>query len=238
MRFVLVAVGGILGAGLASPGSRVFGLWSGAFAGFAAGELLSLRSRVAALDGEINRLRIEQGLRQTLPSAPGASPDTPVEPRRPTPDSAPSQPAAIAMSAVYLACAWLLKRRRNQSQALLIEAFIALGVAFLTLAVPLALNARLNAATWALEGTALIWVGCRQRRLLPRVAGALLNLASGCILSTQFNVTPGHTFLPLASYFRVLTQSVAANGSVLSSDSTSCWNRRWFKPRCPYSGPY
>jgi hypothetical protein len=40
MRFVLVAVGGILGVGLASPGSQLFGLGIGAFAGFAIGELL------------------------------------------------------------------------------------------------------------------------------------------------------------------------------------------------------
>jgi uncharacterized membrane protein len=496
MRFVLAAVGGILGAGLANPGSQLWGLIVGAVAGFVIGELLSLRSRLAELDGEIQRLRNERGLERTLPSAPDASPDTGVEPKRPAPDAAPASPAAIApqaalearppisparpvphaesplvaairgfmtggnalvragvivlffgvafllrylaehtrvpiefrvtgialagmalllfgwrlrrtrsgyalalqgggvgilyltvfaalhlyailaaatafpllaliailsatlavlqnsmsfallavtggflapvlaatgpgshvvlfsyyavlntgilaiawfktwrplniagfvftfaigtvwgilkyrpedfastepflvlffllflgisilftlrqpakltgyidgtlifstaivvfalqcsmlqgrlmplaysaiaMSAVYLMSAWLLQRRRNQSQTLLIEAFIALGVAFLTLAVPLALNARLNAATWALEGAALIWVGCRQRRILPRVAGVLLNLASGCILSTQFDVTSGHTFLSLGAYFGVLTQSVAA----------------------------
>ncbi|MGA2188096.1 MAG: DUF2339 domain-containing protein [Steroidobacteraceae bacterium] len=151
--------------------------------------------------------------------------------------------SAIAMSAVYLACAWLLKRRGDPAQALLIEAFIALGVAFLTLAVPLALNARLNAATWALEGAALIWVGCRQRRALPRVAGALLNLASGCILATQFDATPLHTFLPLGSYFGVLTQTAAAvfaartlhlyrqrltDSEQLVPDLLFCWGLMWW----------
>ena len=56
---------------------------------------------------------------------------------------------------------------------------MALGVAFLTLALPLALNGRWSAASWALEGTALIWVGCRQHRLLPRSFGTLLQLAAG-----------------------------------------------------------
>jgi uncharacterized membrane protein len=118
--------------------------------------------------------------------------------------------SAIAMSALYLTLAWLLKRRRSDSQQLLIEAFIALGIVFLTLAVPLALDARWNAASWALEGAGLVWVGCRQNRLLPRVFGALLNVAAGCVVATQFDSTVGHATLPLSAYFAVLLQSVAA----------------------------
>jgi uncharacterized membrane protein len=118
--------------------------------------------------------------------------------------------SAIAMSALYLTIAWLLKRRHNDSRKVMLEAFIALGVAFLTLAVPLALDARWNAATWALEGAALVWVGCRQNRILPRVFGALLNVAAGCVVVTQFDTTVGHSALPLGAYFGVLIQSAAA----------------------------
>ena len=46
---------------------------------------------------------------------------------------------------------------------------------------PLALDGRWSAATWALEGAALVWVGCRQGRLLPRAFGALLQIAGGVI---------------------------------------------------------
>ncbi len=118
--------------------------------------------------------------------------------------------SAIAMSAVYLSTAWLLNRQHRDTQKALIEAFIALAVAFLTLAVPLALDARWNAATWALEGAALIWVGCRQNRILPRLFGALLNLAAGCVIATQFDMVLGHPALPPGAYFGVLTQSAAA----------------------------
>jgi uncharacterized membrane protein len=118
--------------------------------------------------------------------------------------------SAIAMSALYLTIAWLLKRRGESSQRLLLEAFLALGVAFLTLAVPLALDARWNAATWALEGAALVWVGCRQDRLLPRLFGALLNIAAGCVAATEFDTAVGHVTLPLSGYFGVLLQSAAA----------------------------
>src|SRR5215475_6541158 len=89
--------------------------------------------------------------------------------------------SALILSALYLAVAYGLKRRNADTQRLLVESFIALGVAFLTLAIPLALDARWNAATWALEGAALIWVGCRQKRIQPRVAGALLNVAAGLV---------------------------------------------------------
>jgi uncharacterized membrane protein len=118
--------------------------------------------------------------------------------------------SAIAMSATYLTTAWLLQRRRNDSRQLLLEAFLALGVAFLTLAVPLALDARWNAGTWALEGAALVWVGCRQGRLLPRVFGALLNVAAGCVVATEFDTTVGHLTLSLGGYFGVLLLSAAA----------------------------
>jgi uncharacterized membrane protein len=118
--------------------------------------------------------------------------------------------SAVAMSAVYLALAWLLRRRRAASQALLVEAFIAIGVALLTLAVPLALNARWNVAAWSLEATALIWVGCRQRRVLARLAGILLSLACGLIGALQFDLSSGQPLLPLADYAGVVLQSIAA----------------------------
>jgi uncharacterized membrane protein len=118
--------------------------------------------------------------------------------------------SALAMSALYIAAAWLLKHGRNDSQRPLIESFIAIGVVFLTLAIPLALDARWNAAAWALEGTALIWVGCRQERALPRWGGAFLIIASGYISATQFQGVGTHFYLPLASYFGIILQSVAA----------------------------
>jgi uncharacterized membrane protein len=118
--------------------------------------------------------------------------------------------SAIVLSALYLAIAYLLKRRQGDSHKLLFESFMALSVAFLTLAVPLALDARWNAATWALEGTALIWVGCRQNRLLPRLFGALLNIAAGCLALSEFKFSNDYLLLPLGNYLGILVQSGAA----------------------------
>jgi len=103
--------------------------------------------------------------------------------------------SALAVSALYLAIATVLHRSRQASQRLLVEAFIALGVLFLTLAVPLALDGRWSAATWALEGAALVWIACRQDRRLPRAFGALLQIAGGVIFC--FDIDAPHGTVPI-----------------------------------------
>jgi len=118
--------------------------------------------------------------------------------------------SAAAMGGVYATLAWFLMRRAAQSHALLAEAFIAIGVACVTLAIPLAFHARLNAAAWSLEGVALVWVGCRQQRVLARVAGALLALGSGLIVANQLALGAGQGGLPGAAYPGAVLQSVAS----------------------------
>jgi uncharacterized membrane protein len=86
--------------------------------------------------------------------------------------------SALAVSAWYLVLARTLWRRDAALQALA-ESFLALGVAFLILVVPLAFDGHATAAAWALEGAALIWIGIRQQRRLARWVGALLLLGSG-----------------------------------------------------------
>ncbi len=87
--------------------------------------------------------------------------------------------SAIAMSALYLALTRVLWRRRGEGLRLLVETFLALGVLFATLAVPLGLDARWTTAVWALEGAAAVWVGLRQQRRLVRAFGLLLQVGAG-----------------------------------------------------------
>jgi uncharacterized membrane protein len=115
--------------------------------------------------------------------------------------------SALAVSALYLTLAWLLHRRRGERQRLLVEAFMALGVAFLTLAVPLALDGRWSAASWSLEGAALIWVGCRQHRRLPRALGALLQLAAGGALALTMTAD---AHVPQGTYIAALMVGLAS----------------------------
>ncbi|QNM97246.1 DUF2339 domain-containing protein [Chitinimonas koreensis] len=87
--------------------------------------------------------------------------------------------SAAAMAAVY-AAAWRFVRRQP-GQALLAEAFCALAIGFATVAVPLAGGAHWTAASWSLEGAALVWVGGRQDRRLARWAGYLLIFLAGLV---------------------------------------------------------
>lgn len=87
--------------------------------------------------------------------------------------------SALALGAFYLLLARALWARRGEGLRLLVEAFLALGVVFATLAIPLAFDGRWTSAAWALEGAAIVWVGVRQQRLPARLFGILLQLLGG-----------------------------------------------------------
>lgn len=105
--------------------------------------------------------------------------------------------SALALAALYALLAWrLLPRERLR---LLGESFAVLGVGFATLAVPLALSARSTACTFALEGAALVWLGLRQQRALPRISGlALQALAAAAFVSGALS-TAGDDTTPIAN---------------------------------------
>ncbi len=96
--------------------------------------------------------------------------------------------SALGLSAVYLVLARVLYARRNDNVRLLVESFLALGIIFATLAIPLALDARWTSATWALEGAAMLWVGVRQRRLAVRVFGLLLQFGAGVAFASGLTI--------------------------------------------------
>jgi uncharacterized membrane protein len=108
--------------------------------------------------------------------------------------------SAVAVAATYLVLAWALYRRHAETLRMLVEAFLALGVIFATLAIPLAFDGRWTSAAWALEGAAAYWVGARQGRRLPRIFGLLLQLAAGIAFVVDARREYGDT--PIAnSYF-------------------------------------
>ena len=83
---------------------------------------------------------------------------------------------ALGLGALYAALSWWLRRRKGYD--VLAQSHALLAVGFATLAVPLALSAQATACVFALEGAALCWLGLRQQRLLPQLAGAGLQLAA------------------------------------------------------------
>lgn len=95
--------------------------------------------------------------------------------------------SALALGFFYLTLAGALFKRAPQTLRLLVEAFVALGVIFATLAIPLALDGRWTAAAWAVEGAGILWVGTRQRRGSARLFGLLLIFAAGAFFYIDRN---------------------------------------------------
>jgi uncharacterized membrane protein len=102
--------------------------------------------------------------------------------------------SAVVLAAFYAACTVALRRfGQGRYPALLAEAYLALAVAFATLAIPLALDARWTSAAWALEGAALVWVGVRQGRQLANLSGfLLLFLAGAAFMAFGWNDDSGY----------------------------------------------
>lgn len=118
--------------------------------------------------------------------------------------------SAVLLAAIYISVAVSLWTRYRQSCRLLVESFIALGVTFATLAIPLAMDADWTSATWALEASGLIWVGLRQRRLLPRAAGYLLYVAAGVSLFVHGDLSAGPTPIVSGDYIGMFILSASA----------------------------
>jgi len=118
--------------------------------------------------------------------------------------------SALALSAFYLLLAKLLVARLRDNLRLLVESFLALGVVFGTLAIPLALDGRWTAATWALEGAAILWIGVRQEKILARSFGVFLQFAAG--VAFFFSASEPRGALPVFNsfYLSCVMISVAA----------------------------
>lgn len=93
--------------------------------------------------------------------------------------------SALVGSFFYIILATLLWNRGDDKlragMRTMVEAFLALAIVFATLAVPLALSGHWTAVTWAMEGAALVWVGVRQQRLIPRNSGFILQIGASLV---------------------------------------------------------
>lgn len=119
--------------------------------------------------------------------------------------------SSIALAAFYIGLATILWQRLTSEFRLICEAFLAIGVMFATLAIPFALDATWTSGTWALEGAAAIWVGTRQSRLLPRLLGYALQLASAFTYFTSFSHTSNaQLFIFNSNYIGALIISLSA----------------------------
>lgn len=118
--------------------------------------------------------------------------------------------SALALSVVYLGLGRLLWARQRDALRMLVESFLPLGVVFATLAIPLALDGRWTAAIWALEGAGILWVGVRQKRLLARAFGMLLQLGAGAAFFQAWD--HGYAPVPVLNSFYLGTVFIAVGG--------------------------
>lgn len=93
-----------------------------------------------------------------------------------------AMPYALALSsgvlsAIYLGLGYYLFYNNKQLQ-LLTEGVLALGVGFMALVMPLALNASWTSVGWSIQGAALVWLGIRQQRVWSVRFGLLLQAIS------------------------------------------------------------
>lgn len=99
--------------------------------------------------------------------------------------------SAVGCAAIYIALASSLWKFGYPTTRLLSESFLALGILFTSLAIPLALDGNWTAAVWSLEGAALIWVAIRQQRLYMRAFGLLLQVGAALAFILRATEAPG-----------------------------------------------
>lgn len=100
--------------------------------------------------------------------------------------------SALALGIFYLALAWWILTYKHGTLKFLGECFLALGIGFATLTLPLALDGRWTSAAWAVEGVGLLWVGLRQQRPFPTRLGLALQLLGATAFAQGWGLT-GHS---------------------------------------------
>lgn len=121
--------------------------------------------------------------------------------------------SAVAFGALYLGLAAWTARRRQHGFAVLNDGLLAIGIFFLTLAVPLAMGARWTSAAWAIEGAGAVWIGVRQRRWGPRLFGLLLQGVAACVFFSDFGGNVSAVPLANAGFMGAMLIAAAALAS-------------------------
>ena len=150
--------------------------------------------------------------------------------------------SAAVVAVFYAAMALWLRTRQEKNFDLLMQAFVALAVAFGTIAIPLALDDRWTAIAWAMEGAALVWIGVRQTTTLAKLTGAVLAFAGGAeflsygwvdnlgipVLNGNFM---GGALIALSSLFSsrmLMTDDHRRDWQKYASIGLLCWGLGWW----------
>jgi uncharacterized membrane protein len=102
--------------------------------------------------------------------------------------------SALALGLFYLGLTWWVFNRQRETLKFLGECFLALGIGFVTLTLPLAVDGRWTSAAWAVEGVGLLWVGLKQNRTFPAFAGLALQLLAAGAFTQGWGLTGYNSF--------------------------------------------
>jgi uncharacterized membrane protein len=124
--------------------------------------------------------------------------------------------SALALGAFY---AFMARALRSRTEfALAFDGAIGVALVFVSLVIPFALDARDTVGAWSLEGAALVWIGFRQGRRLPRAFGYALLVLPAFSMSWAFR----HPVAPAQWFNGVLLNAlIAAAGMTLAARAVS-----------------
>ena len=94
--------------------------------------------------------------------------------------------SAVLLSAVYIVLAFSIRSRTHPLAQWLTLSYAALALTFATLAVPLAVDGKLTAAIWAIEGAGVFWLAMRQKRWMGQAFGAAMQLLAALAFGAQY----------------------------------------------------
>ena len=129
--------------------------------------------------------------------------------------------SAFAMGGYYIATAYFVLKGRNEPMKIIAEAHLALGIIFVSLIIPFALDGYWTSASWAIEGAGLVWIGLRQSRWFPKYFGAFLQFAGGIIFLAETGSHQPKTALFDSELLGILFIAIAALFS-----SFQMWKRK------------
>jgi uncharacterized membrane protein len=99
--------------------------------------------------------------------------------------------STAGLGVYYALLATWVWRRGPETLRRIGEAFVALALAFGTIAIPLAIDDALTTTlVWALEGAGIYWVGTRQRRWLARASGIGLQVIAAFAFAFAWEMSP------------------------------------------------
>ena len=117
--------------------------------------------------------------------------------------------SALGMGLIYAGLAWWVFKKGSEAMRTMIESFLAMGVIFATVAIPLSLDGRWTATAWALEGAAIIWIALKQQRWMPRIFGLVLQPLAGAAFLLDAGLPSGQLAVFNSFYLGALMISLA-----------------------------